>query len=103
MPIEEARSLVRDTIDADHRLHTLSGMLQLHDDQESNVIQVKGMTCVGVPIGAPDFVTAFVKSKTAAMVDDVHKLQVLSPTSASSSSATIHGFPTSIGICFPQS
>ena len=78
MPIEEARSLVRDTIDADHRLHTLSGMLQLHDDQESNVIQVKGITCVGVPIGSPDFVTAFVKSKTKAMVDDVRKLQVLS-------------------------
>ena len=78
MPIEHARSLVRDTIDADHRLHTLSGMLQLHDDQESNVIQVKGITCVGVPIGSPDFVTAFVTSKTAAMVDDVRKLQVLS-------------------------
>ena len=42
---------------------------QLHDDQESNVIQVDGITCVGEPIGSPDFVTAFVKSKTAAMVD----------------------------------
>ena len=31
-----------------------------------------------MPIGSPDFVTAFVKSKTAAMVDDVRKLQVLS-------------------------
>ena len=51
-------------------------MLQLHDDLESNVIQVGWNTCVGVPIGSPDFVTAFVKSKTAAMVDDVRKLQV---------------------------
>ena len=78
MPIEEAGSIVRDTIDADQRQHTLHDMLQLHDDQESNVIQVDGITCVGVPIGSPDFVTAFVKSKTAAMVDDVRKLQVLS-------------------------
>jgi len=78
MPIEEARSIVRDTIDADQCQHTLHDMLQLHDDQESNVIQVDGITCVGVPIGSPDFVTAFVKSKTAAMVDDVRKLQVLS-------------------------
>jgi hypothetical protein len=53
-------------------------MLQLHDDQESNVIQVDGITCVGVPIGSPDFVTVFVKTKTAAMADDVRKLQALS-------------------------
>ena len=32
MPMEEARSIVRDTIDADQRLHMLSDMLQLHDD-----------------------------------------------------------------------
>ena len=65
MPIEEARSIVRETRDADQRLHTLSVMLQLHDDQESNVIQVDGITYAGVPIRSPDFVTAFVKSKTA--------------------------------------
>ena len=63
MLIEKARSTVRDTIDADHRLHTLYDMQQLHDDPESNVIQVDGVTCVGVPIGSPDFITAFVKQK----------------------------------------
>ena len=62
------------TIDADQRLHTLYDMLQLHDDKGSNIIQVEGITCVGLP----DFVTAFVKSKTTSMVDDVRKLQVLS-------------------------
>ena len=35
-----------------------------------------GITCVGVPIGWPDFVTAFIKSKTAAMFDDVCNTQL---------------------------
>ena len=39
---------------------------------------MEGITRVGVPIGSPDFVTAFVKAKTSAMVDDVRKLSVLS-------------------------
>ena len=76
MPLQEARSLVRATIDADQRMHTLYDMLQLSED--SNVISLEGITCFGVPIVSPDFVTAFVKSKTAAMVDDVRKVQVLS-------------------------
>ena len=33
---------------------------------------------MGVPIGSPAFVTAFVKDKASAMVDDVRKLRVLS-------------------------
>jgi hypothetical protein len=43
-------------------------------------MQVDGITCVGIPIGSPDFVTAFVRTKTAAMVDDVRncELQVVS-------------------------
>ena len=53
-------------------------MLHVHEDQSKNVIQVEGITCVGVPIGSPEFVTAFVKTKTSAMVDDVRKLRVLS-------------------------
>ena len=89
--------MVRDTINADQRLHTLSDMLQLHDDQERNVIQVDGITCEGVPIGSRTLSQH--GSKTAAKVDHVRKLQVLSLTSASSSSSTIHGFPTSIRIC----
>ena len=53
----------------------------IHDspeDQSKNVIQVQGITCVGVPIGSPAFVTEFVKDKTSAMVDDVRKLHLLS-------------------------
>jgi hypothetical protein len=39
---------------------------------------VDEITCVGVPIGSPDFVSACVKAKTSAVVDDVRKLHVLS-------------------------
>ena len=53
-------------------------MLQGHEDQSKNVIQVDSITCVGVPIGSPAFVRTFVKAKTSAMVDDVRKLRVLS-------------------------
>ena len=78
MPIQETRSSVIRLMLISACTRYIYGMLQLHDDQESNVIQVEAITCVGVPIGSPDFVTAFVRSKTAAMVDDVRKLQVLS-------------------------
>ena len=40
-------------------------MLQVYEEQFKNVIQVGGITCVGVPISSPAFVTAFVKDKTS--------------------------------------
>ena len=78
MSLADARQLVRDTIEQEPRLSAISDMLHVHEDQSKNVIQVEGITCVGVPIGSPEFVTAFVKTKTSAMVDDVRKLRVLS-------------------------
>jgi hypothetical protein len=50
----------------------------VHEDQSKNVIQGDGITCVGVPIDLPEFVTAFATDKTSAMVDDIRKLRVLS-------------------------
>jgi hypothetical protein len=35
------------------------------------------MTCVGVPIGTPEFVNAFVRSKAHDIVQDVHKLRIV--------------------------
>jgi hypothetical protein len=32
------------------------------------------MTCVGVPMGSPEFVTAFVRSKAKILQQDVQKL-----------------------------
>ena len=50
MSLIDARALVRDILNDDPRLRSISYMLQLHDDQSKNVIQVQGVTCVGVPI-----------------------------------------------------
>jgi len=41
------------------------------------VVQVEGMVCVGVPIGSPQFVQAFVAEKSKTMVEDVKKLHIL--------------------------
>jgi hypothetical protein len=38
---------------------------------------VQGMICIGVPIGSPEFVQAFVKEKTRTMVKDVKQLHLL--------------------------
>ena len=78
MSLTDARQLVRDTIEQEPRLSAISDMLHVHENQSKNAIQVEGITCVGVPIGSPAFVTEFVKAKTSGMVDDVRKLRVLS-------------------------
>ena len=76
--LADARALVRSIINAEPRWSSISEMLQGHEDQSKNVIQVDDITCVGVPVGSPAFVRAFVKAKTSAMVDDARKLRVLS-------------------------
>ena len=53
-------------------------MLQVHEDQSKNVIQVDRIMFVGMPIDLPVFVKVFVRNKTSAMVDNVRKLRVLS-------------------------
>jgi hypothetical protein len=78
MQLSDARALVRTTIDHDPRLCDIVDMLQVQQDPSKNVIQVDGITCVWVPIGSTEFITAFVKAKTSAMVDDMRKLRVLS-------------------------
>ena len=78
MSLSDDRALVRATIEHEPRLLDIVDLLQAQEDQSKNVIQVDGITCVGVPIGSTDFITAFVKANTSAMVDDVRKLRVLS-------------------------
>ena len=36
-----------------------------------------GLKCVGVPIGTPEFVNAFVRSKALDIEQDVHKLRII--------------------------
>jgi len=49
----------------------------LKDILNNEVVQVEGMVCVGVPIGSPQFVQAFVAEKSKNMVEDVKKLHLL--------------------------
>jgi hypothetical protein len=51
--------------------------LGLKDILTNQVVQVEGMVCVGVPIGSPQFVQAFVAEKSKTMVEDVKKLHFL--------------------------
>ena len=77
MRLEDAQEEVRKLMEANQALHCLKDILEIHDDPANNVVQVDGMVCVGVPIGSPGFVQAFVADKTRKMVQDVKELQLL--------------------------
>ena len=47
------------------------------DDPDLGIINVTGLKCAGLPIGTPDFVNAFVRSKAADIQQDVQKLRVI--------------------------
>jgi hypothetical protein len=67
-----ARELVLKFINQDPLLESLR---ELYDKEiaepELDIINVTGMTCVGVPMGSPEFVTAFVRSKAKILQQDV--------------------------------
>jgi hypothetical protein len=61
---ERARELVIRHIDQDPSLESLSELYEMDlAKPELDIINVAGMTCVGVPMGTPEFVNAFVRSK----------------------------------------
>ena len=76
---ERPRELVLQHITQDPSLASLRA---LYDQDlakpELDIINVTGMTCVGVPMGTPSFVNAFVRSKAQDIVHDVHKLRIVS-------------------------
>jgi hypothetical protein len=61
---DRARELVLKFINQHPSLESLR---ELYDKDiakpELNIINVTDMTCVGVPMGSPEFITAFVRSK----------------------------------------
>ena len=67
--LERVHELVRQKINQDPSLTSLTDVL----DPSANVITVTGMRCVGVPIGTPDFVHAYVRAKAVEIGKDVHK------------------------------
>jgi hypothetical protein len=80
---ERARELVLQHINQDPSLVSLRELYDMDLAKpcpELNIINVTGMTCVGVPMGTPEFVNAFVRSKVHDIVHDVHKLCIVSDT-----------------------
>jgi hypothetical protein len=61
--------------------HSLESLRQLYDldtaDPDLGIINVTGLKCVGVPIGTPEFVDAFVRSKVDDIQQDVQKLRII--------------------------
>jgi hypothetical protein len=75
---ERARELVLQHIDQEPSLESLR---ELHDQDlakpELDIITVTGLKCVGVPIGTPEFVNAFVRSKAHAIEQEVQELRIV--------------------------
>jgi hypothetical protein len=75
---ERARELVLGHIDQDPSLESLRELYEMDlAKPELNIINVAGMTCVGMPMGTPEFVNAFVRSKAHDIVQDVHRLRIV--------------------------
>jgi hypothetical protein len=65
-------------IEQDPSLESLCEIYELDlAKPELDIITVTGLKCVGVPIGTPEFVNAFVRSKAHAIEQDVQKLRVV--------------------------
>jgi hypothetical protein len=65
-------------IDQDPSLASLRDLYeQDHAEPEFGIINVVGLKCVGVPIGTPEFVNAFVRFKANAIEQDVQKLRIV--------------------------
>jgi hypothetical protein len=75
---ERARELVLRHIDQDPSLESPRELCEKDlAAPELGIINVTGLTCVGVPIGTPEFANAFVRSKAHAIEQDVQKLHIV--------------------------
>ncbi len=74
---ERARELILQHIDRDPSLESLRELYDLDTaDPDLGIINVTGLKSVGVPIGTPEFVDAFVRSKADDIQQDVQKLRI---------------------------
>ena len=60
---------------------SLASLRELYDsdtaDPDLGIINVTGLKCAGVPIGTPEFVDAFVRSKADDIQQHVQKLRII--------------------------
>ena len=75
---ERARDLVLQHIDHDNSLESLRELYEQDlAKPELDIVTVPGLECVGMPIGTPEFVNAFVRSKAHAIEQEVQKLRTV--------------------------
>jgi hypothetical protein len=75
---ERARELILQHIASDPSFESLRELYDLDTaDPDLGIIHVTGLKCVGVPIGTPEFVDAFVRSKADDIQQDVQKLRII--------------------------
>jgi hypothetical protein len=75
---ERSRELVLQHIEQDPSLESLRELYEQYlAEPELDIITVTGLKCVGVRIGTPEFVNAFVRSKAHAIKQDVQKLRIV--------------------------
>ena len=60
---------------------SLESLRELYDkdiaEPELDIINVTGMICVDVPMGSPEFITVFARSKAKILQQDVQKLRIV--------------------------
>ncbi len=80
--LANASSLVLQRIDQDPSLESVREVYEQDlAKPELDIITVAGLKCVGVPIGTPESVNAFVRFKAHAIQQDVQKLRIVQDSS----------------------
>jgi len=75
---ERAREPFLQHVDRDPSLSSLRELYDLDTaDPDLGIINVTGLKCAGVPIGTPEFVDSFVRSKADDIQQDVQKLRII--------------------------
>jgi hypothetical protein len=69
--LEHARDLITACIDNDASLEPLRVLL------DSDCIQVDGLRLAGIPVGTPEFIADYVRTKAMDIVNDISKLDIM--------------------------
>ena len=69
--LQRARELIKACIDNDGSLESLRVLL------DSDCIQVDGLRVTGAPVGSPEFIANYVRSKAMDIVQDIEKLNIM--------------------------
>ena len=69
--LEHARDLITACIDNDASLEPLRVLL------DSDCIQVDGLRLAGIPVGTPEFIADYVRTKAMDIVNDIAKLDIM--------------------------